>query len=60
MKKFTKIGIFFIIVTLLTTAYTFAAMLGAKVKPLPEPVNLLIAGCLMVFAGHSLRQFLHK
>ena len=60
MKKFTKIGIFFIVVTLLTTAYAFAAMLGARVKPLPEPANLLISGCLMVAVGHSLRQFLQK
>lgn len=56
VKHLTKISIFFILVFVISTAYAFAAFISNHVKPLPEPLYLMIMGVMLLVAGHFINQ----
>jgi len=60
VKKFTKVSIFFLAFFIVSTVYAFAAFIGSQIKPLPEPVNMLILGVAMTGIGHFLKHPIDK
>ena len=60
VKSLTKVSIFFLAFFIVSTVYAFAAFVGNQVKPLPEPINLLILGIAMTGIGHFLKQLAEK
>lgn len=59
MKQYTKIGLFFILIFLVSTAYAFAAML-MWANPRSESLNLVFFGISMIAAGQFLRIITRK
>ncbi len=60
VKTLTKVSIFFLAFFIVSTVYAFAAFVGNQIKPLPEPVNLLILGIAMTGIGHFLKHLADK
>ena len=60
VKRLTKISIVFVLISIFTTAYAFAAFIGNHSQPLPDPLYLLILGVMLLCASHFINLTVKK
>ena len=52
LKKLTKVTIFIMVFSIISTGCAFALFVINQFKPPPAPVNLMITGFALFCAGH--------